>query len=58
MQLGDTNARVRFAPGLRGFVNAWAEQGPTHHGVMAPGHWVGSLKLVAKLFDVDLRAVC
>jgi L-arabinose isomerase len=58
MQLGDTNARVRFAPGLRGFVNAWAKQGPTHHGVMAPGHWVGSLKMVAKLFGVDLRVVC
>jgi L-arabinose isomerase len=58
MQLGDTNARVRFAPGVRGFVNAWAEQGPTHHGVMAPGHWVMSLKPLAKLFDVDLRIVC
>lgn len=58
MQLGDTNARVLFPLGLRGFVNAWAEQGPTHHGVMASGHWVKSLKLVARLFDVELRVVC
>lgn len=58
MLLGDTNCRVRFAPGLRGFVNAWAEEGPTHHGVMAPGDHIDALRLVAKLFDVELRQVC
>lgn len=58
MQLGDTNCRVRFPLGLRGFVNAWAEQGPTHHGVMASGHWAEALRMVAKLFDVELRLVC
>ena len=39
-------------------VNAWAEAGPTHHAVMAPGHQVDSLKLVAKLFDLELRVIC
>ncbi len=58
MMLGDTNCRVRFPLGLRGFVNAWAEEGPTHHGVMASGHHAEALKRVAKLFDVDLRVVC
>lgn len=58
MQLGDTNCRVRFPLGLRGFVNAWAEAGPTHHAVMAPGRRVDSLKLVAKLFDLELRVIC
>lgn len=58
MALGDTNCRVRFPLGLRGFVNAWAEQGPTHHGVMASGDHAEALKCVAKLFDVELRLVC
>ena len=58
MALGDTNCRVRFTLGLRGFMRDWAEQGPTHHGVMASGAHTEALRRVAKLFNVELRLVC
>jgi L-arabinose isomerase len=57
MELGDTNCRVRFGLGLRGFVNAWANEGPTHHAVMAPGHHIERIACVAKLFGVEMRVV-
>ncbi|MDB5560683.1 MAG: hypothetical protein JWN11_101, partial [Hyphomicrobiales bacterium] len=43
--------------GLRGFVNAWANEGPTHHAVMAPGHHIERIACVAKLFGVEMRVV-
>ncbi|MBZ9934663.1 hypothetical protein LB518_00020 [Mesorhizobium sp. BR1-1-16] len=58
MMLGDTNCRVRFPLGLRGFIKAWAAEGPTHHGVMAPGVHAAALERVATLFAVPLRRVC
>ena len=44
LQLGDTNARVRFPQGLRRFVNEWSRLGPTHHGVLGYGHHIEALR--------------
>jgi L-arabinose isomerase len=57
LQLGDTNCRVRFSCGLREFVNRWAAAGPTHHGVMATGGHLESIRLLAKMFDLRLDIV-
>jgi L-arabinose isomerase len=31
MRIGNTNSRLRFALPPAAFMNAWCEQGPTHH---------------------------
>jgi L-arabinose isomerase len=58
MELGDTNCRVRFGLGLRGFVNAWAETGPTHHAVMAKGRHASDIERLARLFGLEAIIVC
>ena len=31
MEIGNTNSRYRFSPGMRQFVNDWNAHGPAHH---------------------------
>ncbi len=57
LQLGDTNARVRFPQGLRAFVRAWSAEGPTHHGVLGYGHHAGDLERAAVALGLPLRVI-
>lgn len=57
LNLGDTNARIRFSCGLREFVNSWSGYGPTHHGVMSSGHWVETMRAEAILLDMPLCVI-
>jgi L-arabinose isomerase len=57
MELGDTNCRVRFAGGMRAFVNAWAAAGPTHHGVMARGNHLEDLRRLATLLNIRIQII-
>ncbi len=58
MLLGDTNCRVKFAPGVRDFVTGWSMAGPTHHAVMAPGHHARDVVRLATLLDLPLTRIC
>lgn len=57
LQLGDTNARVRFPQGLRRFIRDWSAEGPTHHGVMGYGHHAEALQRAAIALDLPLKIV-
>jgi L-arabinose isomerase len=57
LQLGDTNARVRFPQGIRRFTRDWSAFGPTHHGVMGCGHHANNLSRVANALGVPLDIV-
>jgi L-arabinose isomerase len=57
LQLGDTNARVRFKQGLRQFVNDWAATGPTHHATLGLGHHVEALRKIAMLIGLQIETV-
>lgn len=57
LQLGDTNARVRFPQGLRAFIRAWSAAGPTHHGVLGYGHHVASLERAAVALNVPIEII-
>lgn len=57
LQLGDTNARVRFPQGLRRFARDWSALGPTHHGVMGYGHQIDRLSRVATAMKLPLDVV-
>ncbi len=57
LQLGDTNARVRFPQGLRRFARDWSALGPTHHGVMGYGHRIDRLQRAAIALGIPLDIV-
>jgi L-arabinose isomerase len=57
LQLGDTNARVRFPQGLRRFAREWSARGPTHHGVMGYGRQIERLSRVAIALKLPLDVV-
>lgn len=54
LQLGDTNARVRFPQGLRRFAREWSALGPTHHGVIGYGHHIENLSRAAIALGIPL----
>jgi L-arabinose isomerase len=53
MRIGNTNSRLRFTLPPAAFMNAWCEQGPTHHCALGVGHHAGTLRKVARLLDLE-----
>ncbi len=57
LKIGNTNSRLRFALPPAAFMNAWCEQGPTHHCALGAGHHAGTLRKVARLLGLEFVAV-
>jgi L-arabinose isomerase len=57
LRIGNTNSRLRFAPGPAEFVNRWCEQGPTHHCALGIGHVRGTVGKVSALVGVEMVGV-
>jgi L-arabinose isomerase len=57
LRIGNTNSRLRFALPPAQFMNAWCEQGPTHHCALGVGHHAGTLRKVARLLGLEFVAV-
>lgn len=57
LQLGDTNARIRFGSDLRGFINRWCATGPTHHCMISLGHHISKMEKVAKLLHLPIEII-
>lgn len=57
LNLGDTNLRVKFRKPMRQFINEWSLEGPTHHGVLAKGLHINTIKCVAEVLGVELKIV-
>jgi L-arabinose isomerase len=57
LRIGNTNSRLRFALPPAAFMNAWCEQGPTHHCALGVGHHAGTLRKVARLLDLEFVEV-
>lgn len=58
LEIGNTNSRYRFAPGARGFVEAWNQHGPAHHCAVGVGHIGPKLKKLGALLHLDVVQVC
>ena len=58
LEIGNTNSRYRFAPGARGFVNAWNAQAPAHHCAAGVGHVAATLRKAAALMGIGFEQVC
>ena len=57
LQIGNTNSRLKFPLPPAEFMNAWCEQGPTHHCALGVGHQASMLSKVARLLDLDFVRV-
>lgn len=57
MQIGNTNSRLKFSLDPATFMNAWAEQGPTHHVALGIGHQLPKIRKLARLLDLELAVI-
>ncbi|HVF03026.1 MAG TPA: L-fucose/L-arabinose isomerase family protein [Rubrobacteraceae bacterium] len=57
LSIGNTNSRLRFALPPAAFMNAWCDEGPTHHCALGVGHHAGTLRKVARLLGLEFIAV-
>jgi L-arabinose isomerase len=57
LKIGNTNSRLRFSLPPAPFMNAWCEQGPTHHCALGVGHRAGTLRKVCRLLDLEFVEV-
>jgi L-arabinose isomerase len=57
LSIGNTNSRLRFSLPPAAFMNAWCEQGPTHHCALGTGHQAGVLSKVARLLGLEFVEV-
>jgi L-arabinose isomerase len=57
LKIGNTNSRLRFTLPPAPFMNAWCEQGPTHHCALGVGHTAGRLRKVCRLMDLEFVEV-
>src|SRR5918992_250615 len=57
LRIGNTNSRLRFELPPAAFMNAWCEQGPTHHCALGVGHHAGTLRKVARLLGLEFVEV-
>lgn len=57
LRIGNTNSRLKFPQGPRQFVNAWCEQGPTHHCALGIGHLRSALRKFSELSAIPLIEV-
>jgi len=58
LQIGNTNSRYKFKPGIRNFVNAWNSYGPAHHCAVGIGHVSSKIEKLGHLLHMDVVKVC
>ena len=57
LRIGNTNSRLRFSLPPAPFMNAWCEQGPTHHCALGVEHTAGILRKVCRLLELEFVEV-
>lgn len=57
LKIGNTNSRLRFSLPPATFMNAWCEQGPTHHCALGVGHRARTLGKVCRLLGIEFVEV-
>ncbi|GBF06188.1 L-arabinose isomerase, araA [Deinococcus aerius] len=58
LEIGNTNSRYRFPPGVRRFVDAWNAQGPAHHCAVGVGHVADRIHKLGALLGLQTVQVC
>ena len=57
LNIGNTNSRLKFGLDPAAFMDAWCEQGPTHHVALGVGHQVSRLRKVARLMGLEFAVI-
>jgi L-arabinose isomerase len=57
LQIGNTNSRLQFGLPPAEFMDAWCEQGPTHHVALGVGYQIPALKKFARLAGLEFAVV-
>src|SRR3712207_6169629 len=57
LRIGNTNSRLRFSLPPAAFMDAWCQQGPTHHCALGIGHRMSVLSKVGRLLDLEFIPV-
>ena len=58
LEIGNTNSRYRFSPGVKGFIDAWSKEGPAHHCAIGVGHIASRLRKLAAITHLAFVQVC
>ena len=58
LQIGNTNSRYKFKPGVRNFVNSWNSHGPAHHCAVGVGHISSKIEKLGQLLNMEVVKVC
>jgi L-arabinose isomerase len=58
LEIGNTNSRYRFAPGVRKFVQDWNSHGPAHHCAVGVGHIANKIQKLGALLEMEVIKVC
>ena len=57
LEIGNTNSRYRFVPGVRQFMEAWNSQGPAHHCAAGVGHIGDKIDKLGRLLGIETHRV-
>jgi L-arabinose isomerase len=57
LQIGNTNSRLKFSLDPAEFMDAWCEEGPTHHVALGVGHQISKLKKFARLAGLEFKVI-
>ena len=58
LQIGNTNSRYKFDPGVKEFVNRWSSAGPPHHCAIGTGHIAGKIEKLGRILNLKVTRVC
>jgi L-arabinose isomerase len=58
LEIGNTNSRYRFTPGVRQFLAAWNSEGTAHHCAIGLGHIASKLHKLASLLNMKFVQIC
>jgi L-arabinose isomerase len=58
LEIGNTNSRYRFSPGVRQFLTAWNAQGPAHHCAVGVGQISGKIEKLGDLLAMECIRIC
>jgi L-arabinose isomerase len=53
LEIGNTNSRYRFALGVKGFIEAWSNEGPAHHCAIGVGHVASRIRRLASILGME-----
>ncbi|CAN5836670.1 L-fucose/L-arabinose isomerase family protein [soil metagenome] len=57
LQIGNTNSRLEFSLDPASFMNAWCQEGPTHHCALGVGHQLSPIRKLSRLMGLELAVI-